>query len=667
MNISKLASIVYPFLQNPIAHISSMPLATRSILIKCCQAQTVPTNPLTTLGHMIHALPPYYMSSPHGTGLMDPKHTFPQLQGWIAGPVTSSIILDLCRSLPVSNFEMDEARIKSWQKEAVKIEESERPCKINWEPIFDPSRAHEPMLPFLPSNRPMSMYLCSSLLRWRRKISDSILYPRSTNKNMSRATRREFEAETGISLENVPIFSQEDWLRYKHRTGIELAGATEMRQKWYPSGAKPRTYFAQGGEHYAKSAELQDVFSELVNCCPVTNHVTRLQPSRLVRRVGEHYRVYDLSTFTSNMAEQRGFVKRLAEFCYGTTVYRFDVAVGIIKEDLGDMMTRYYESCVYHPSVSYERVPGVVQDLAETFLSDHGVASMLGIFGNLMTCTFAHGAVMLQTVETEEELNVAGDDGLVREFEENKQEIEWCIGALGECEMSKTFRTDEDGAICLKRPITHSLGGLELGSACIPPSLTTTLYYLYGVSDARYTFFSDAPKTNDGFSIVGKDWMRFLRSVYRIKWKLDETQIEIALLSFRKLTNLAIGQTYTGKLPHTGDPFFWPAVVEVDEFHDYDPLDSLLLRRYNGVVSLPTMGYEEPVELSSDLEPGDVFRCNSSRVLGLASKLGYLSRENLHVTSFGLEGFQYLRRLLTSYEPLVYEFVVLKPISYIFV
>lgn len=666
MSIFQLACTVYPMLHDQIYHIVSMPLATRSVLIKCCQAQSVPPNN-TPLGIMISKLPPYYVKHGFMRTRYTPFSTFHDMQPLIVGPVTSAIILDLCRALPLEQFEIDGAREASWRKEGIKIEEPERKCQINWNPIFDPAKFEEPMLPFLPPNPTMAKYIFAGLHLWKRRLVDRVLLPRHTRKNMSRDTRRCYEEESGISLENTPIFSQEDWLRYYHRTGIKLGGVTEMRQKWYPSGAKPRTYFAQGGYHYSNSALLQDLFTSLVNSMPFTHHITRLLPSRLHLREGNHYRVYDLSTFTSNMAEQRGFVRRLAEFCYGTRVYYLDLRLGIQEADLGDLMTEYYDTCVFHPEVSYERVPGVVLDAERVFVSDHGVASMLGIFGNLMTCTFAHGALMAQTVEKEDLINVAGDDGLVEETSDNSQEIQWSIKTLGECEMSKTFLSSDEGCICLKRPLYEEMGVLKHGFSCIPPSLITFAHYIHDISDPRYSFHSDVVKQPSSFSIVGKDLMRFLRSVHRVAWKCDEVQLSYAAEIASTWTKSAFGYPLDeGRLPHCGDPFFWPCIPTLENFiRRDDPLDLLILRRFNGCATLPVLEItedENAIPLSS-LSVGDTIRRNSSWEMSMACLLGYIEQRNISKVVWGIEAYEYIKRVLTSTEPHVYEYVVVEDIS----
>jgi hypothetical protein len=91
-----------------------------------------------------------------------------------------------------------------------------------------------------------------------------------------------------------------------------------------------------------------------------------------------------------------------------------DERIGPVEEDLGDLVLDYAIHCVEKPPLSIERYDPSFEDI--TFY--HEVASMLGIFGNLMTCTFAHGVVVGMSspdVDSNQVYNCAGDDGLIPE------------------------------------------------------------------------------------------------------------------------------------------------------------------------------------------------------------------------------------------------------------
>jgi hypothetical protein len=639
--------------------IEELPLKHRSVVIKCCQAQFLPprhdtTNPLFQMIYNLPRLNLVRLSSGilEGFGMVDFYNThFLKYMN----PVESALVLDLCRSMPLDSFQIEEARVASWKKEGVKIEELERKFRINWDIFFDPSRWNEPILGGVAPNPRMAQSIFSSLFSWRRKLEDTVLFPRATRKWMSRSTVRSYCA-TFRKPQLLTHITQVNWSYIYFTTGIEVEGVTEMRQRWYTSSAKPRTYFAQGGKPYQKSRHLQDAFTSLVNSHPVTNHISRLQPTRLLLREGSHLRVYDLATFTSNMHEQRAFQNRLAQFCYGTTVFLVDERIGLIQRDLGDILEEYNRECVCFPAVSYERVTGDERDM-----TDHGTASMLGIYGNLMSCTFAHGAVMAQLVEDEDQVNIAGDDGAVDENDENEEQVDLCICALGEYERSKTFRSDEAGCICLKRPLRQSGIRLEQGLLIVPPSLTLIGFHLWGIQDPRYTF-ETSPSRNGAISIVGKDLMRFLRSVHRASWRLSDEVIESALEGLEGLnTSLWRNRYHEGGLMNCGDPYFWPAYTTVDQIRVEDPLDTLIRNRLRNSVVVAIREYV-PSPNFRNVDPGDKFYSNSTKMLSLYERLGLVVRSDCRQEFTGMKARLALKEVFNPSVPVMYEYECVAPI-----
>jgi hypothetical protein len=502
----------------------------------------------------------------------------------------------------------------------------------------------------------MARYIYQALLRWLRSVDGTTLYPRATQKAMSRETTREFYLyKTGKYGEDRPPINQWDYLRLWHRENVKLPGATEMRQKWYPSGVKPRTYYAQGGTHYAAGCALQDIFSSLVNCYEVTNHISRLQPTRLIIPNGAHLRIYDLTSFTSRMEEQHAFCRCLSDFCRGTIVHVVDPHMGVVPHDLGEMLDDYNDVCNYYPAISFERLR---HDFYMDNLADHGLASALGIFGNLMTCTLAHGSLVSMVVDNPSELNVAGDDGACKEDESNAEELDLCICALGSYERSKTFSSEEEGCICLKRPLSMVLGSVTTLPMCIPPSLSLIRHYLFNDDDPRYQFFDNDLSTSDKISIVGKDLMRFLRSVHRCQWRLSDTDLEIARSTLISVTS-RFALPFQGSLRNCGDPFFWPACTSIDELRLLDPLDSLITRRFVDNCSMYEQREEDPVQWV-DLVAGNTFQCNSNRQLSLLRKLGYVEGKKVVRHVYGQEALNMLRKSFDDRKtPVVYEYHVL--------
>jgi len=448
--MESLAVLIYPSYALLIQRSSLIPLSSRSIIVKACQAQKWPQTVEDTLYRLLSNHPDVPVKSSNLSTV-----EFIPLINWayemdiietITDPLESGIILDIMRSLPLPDYEIEDAKNSSWWKEIRLAEGISRPSNIDWKLFFDDRDPAIPVADDLPSNRNMVRYIRRTFASIRRFYEAEMreLWPRATHKNMSRDTRRYYELSTREDISDVPIFGQDDWARHYERTGEMLQGACEVRQKWYPAQMKPRTYFAMGGETYRHCRHLQDFFTSLVNFFVPTHHVYRLRPQRLVidpdiGRGNRHFIIYDLSNFTSNMAEQRYFVRELGNYLLGVEVMVMDEREGPICKDLGALLVEYEDVCVSEPALSYERYDSTRKDPVP-----HGVASLLGIFGNLMTCTLAHFLIMSAVVDDTYAINIAGDDGIVPEDEYDNLPTHNAISHVGEYAIEKCFRVPSD-------------------------------------------------------------------------------------------------------------------------------------------------------------------------------------------------------------------------------
>jgi hypothetical protein len=614
-----------------------LPLQYRSLLIKTCQAQHIFTSSSSSpLYKLLDAIPPItFLDRHHHFASIRLWEVFTYLEIDIQDPLLSAIALDILRSYPPTKIDSTLFIHKGWSTELLLVDKVGIP-EVNFLPLFFQTQDQD-IHPSLPSN-PTSNYRIrrtfeiyrDELCRHRRRF-----FPRATHKNMSRDTRRQYTDITGISLEGVPIFGQDDWQRYYHKTGNKVPGVVEMRQKWYPSGAKPRTYFAMGGTCYAASRFLQDFFTELTDIFPPTNHSSRLQPSRLVLSAdevyGDHYLIYDLSSFTSNMIEQRNFVSCLALFMGGVIVEVVDECVGLMEMDLGELLIEYYEICVERPRLSLERTPLELGRASEDDVS-HLRASMLGIFGNLMTCTLAHYCILAGTIDSYNHINVAGDDAQVRVTEENLADVYRAISLVGDCASDKTMMSDDEGCVCLKRPLQEARPHLLLAHNLVPPNLSTSICYLLGrVSDPRYQMPGlDEMRLSDRISTVGKDLMRFLRSCY-LWGRFDQSVIDV-YKGFGRLAHSITGQHMrSGGFEVEGIRVVWPVDPGSYSFQDVDPfyIYSIYNARSRDFKRRETVGSD----VNSLRYAGDVVSSNSNPRLSLLERLGYLEREDefIHV------------------------------------
>jgi hypothetical protein len=669
MDILSALELVYPMYKVLIRASRSLPLSARSLIIKCCQAQRWPSDdPATVLHKLLSRHPKVLLSFKGGNriiDLIDYGSTFDlQLDN-----LSSPILLDIMRALPLDDSERHQATWDSWAKEIALSEGMHRTSRVNWRVFFDMSLSDSSLVSSdLPINPNNMRKIRLQLQVFRRKLINRTLYARATHKNMSRSTRREFERETGIDLTDVPIFGQDDWQRHYHDTGQMLEGCCEIRQKWYPSGAKPRTYFAQGGESYAKSRFLQDFFTDLADTFTPTNHVERLKPSRLVgstvARDDPHFFIYDLSNFTSNCSEQREFCYAMASFFTDIPVRLLDERDGYVWADLGSLLYDYYDTCVEGPALSYERVPG----FDSSHRTNHGIASLLGIFGNLMTCTVAHFFIVSHITQTWHEINVAGDDGIVAEDRLNNYDTHQAISLVGAYSRDKCFPGTDSAAISLKRPFSEYYPYCYLLTVIIPPTLVMVLSYLRAENvDPRYNFIGlDTMPWHKRLKVVSRDLLRFLDSAHR-QTNIYVEDIKLVFRGFQKLVKRHL-PFFDVKIPHIFPP--WPMSPEDYDFTADPPAQLMALYASRPSTTVRRLG-QVPDDPLSLINVGDEYVCNNSGRLKLLYTLGYLERydeEDTVVDQYQLYLYYFAKfsRFKPLTDPVLYRFVVIRdvPLKY---
>jgi len=622
--------MAYPNYKDVVLLVSELPIRHRSLLIKLCQAQVLPSEFPSTLQSLLDDLPPVLMRSGSHKAYTTLREALQELDSDLQDPLTSAIILDIARGVTAAADEVYEIKQESWAKEVALSGGTHVDHGVNWDVFFGTEgNCREQLHANIPANPTMARTIRRDFHRFRERIRGTTLFSRYTHKNMPYSTRREYELMTGESLEQIPIFGQDDWVRYYHRTGHQLGGATEMRQRWYTSGAKPRTYFAMGGEAYGASRFLQGFFSDLVDSFPPTNHKLRLRTGRLTMPHSDeeiHWRIYDLSSFTSNCSVQRSFCYRLASFFSGVEVTCYDERYGPMAVDMGDLLQDYVSVCVERPSLSLERFD---PDLVD-FEFCHMVASMLGIFGNLMTCTSSHFLITSPFVSSYSEVNCAGDDEIIPEESTNTYALDQGIQIVGVYERTKSFRGNEEGAIQLKRPFLETLPNPTLLENIIPPTVATVLLLLdKNYRDLRFRKFpSDDMTWKDNISVVGKDLMRFLMSAWRMKYA-DVEKLHGVYRGFCKLVRELTGYYPVPALRTSRDSKpYWPI----------DPFDYEFCAMYSPMDVLVTFDAPKQTEVpvlrlitywDEGIFADDSWECNQNPRLKLLETLGYIEKEEV--------------------------------------
>lgn len=562
---------------------------------------------------------------------------------------SAGLLLTMTRCAPLLPGEMNEAFKSAVLKERKPMDHTGLPNRLNFNVFF--GSPNESVAPGTLPNPPMARYVQNAVDNWISKQERTIHYPKLSRKTTSEETQT---LCTGLFYKmdkdyNVtePI-TQVSVEKIYHTTGIKVGGGCELRQRWYPSQLLPRTYFAAGGEAFHQSKHIAKMMTDLNDEIPCTNRRSRVNPTRLRMKDGHHAYIYDLSAFTSNLHEQRHFVSRLALYCRGHNVTIMDAVAGLIQYDLGDLIDEYNQTNIQSP-YTMNRVYGKAIPPAA-----HHTAGFLGVYGNIANATFLHGIVMLQLCDNEEELNVAGDDGIKDSLEDDP--VFELLRFLGLLEPSKVFFSHEAGCVHLKRPIRQMGNRLYQGFITLWPSFE---YLAVDNSDVdpRYPLILKATKSERrdalASSITG-----FLTSLSTTT--LEDWMVDIAD-SVLRFCYSALSLPLDGHIPQIHG-LTYGFIPQYDRrFIGLEPKTNTIKRLYQGIAKVPfriRVGWDE----DQDLTLGYEFRANSSKLLVYLEDLGYLEKKPIQQFVYGEDG---LERLLKEYldpEPAVYEYTVIQEV-----
>jgi len=570
----------------------------------------------------------------------------------IQSPIGSSMLIDIIRSTPFSEEEVNDIVTQAVHKEIRLMEQSPLgKSRFSWNVLFDPEMVNSQIHPHIPPNPNMAMHIQYKLRRFFSRLHDRILYPRASHKNMSYDTRR----ESRLDLDNVPIFGQDDWCRHYHDTGIQIPGICELRERWYTSQSKPRVYYAMGGTAYAKSRHIQEILLSLCDIFEPTNRFSKLYPQRLSADHDDSIMIYDFSSFTTNLEEMRYFFEHLARFANGITVQVWDERHGPQNMDLGDLFMDYSEHCVFYPDVSLERF--------EHRVTKHYKASMLGIYGNLTVATLCHYLAISLLFDTTSYVNVAGDDGIMN-FSACMADPTSVLDDLGDIEWSKTyFVPGDDAPVCLKRPLIRGYDYLDLGQT-IPALNSSLIKQLFNQSedDPRFRQYHRYDSWEDKVSIAGKELLRFLNSATKIRSTLSEQDFIWMKQMYHAVRDMAGVPVNGSGLRSCGSAYTFPLFP--DTFEDWVQIDNYYQYtfsvHYRDIVSFPV---QESIPFHKDMLDSSSFICNLNPFLNQMRRLGYIDICERRQFYYHLEGYEEACRRIQTFKdrvPIVYDIVVLR-------
>jgi hypothetical protein len=595
------------------------------------------------------------------------------IRDYIQSPLWSGLVLDLARAVEPTKEEYETLIRASWEKEIIACNSERRPSTLNFNAIFYPHvHGDEEFLPGIPAKQDVNFYLASLITEWRSSVcNQEVHFPRLSSKFCSRRTaamlEQEFPAWKSVFDEEDDMLSQCVLERLASDTGIEVGGPCEIRQKLYRSGMTPRTYFAQGGDAFFSSKYFQNSFSHLVDLLPISNHVLRLIPSNLdLHTGGNHVFIYDLTSFTSLFHEFLPFIRSLADFCLGHTFVVWHPRYGKVDLDLGEELHKYADVNANCPAYSAVRAKRWGD---EVFY--HMVAGFLGVYGNLMICTFLHACVVLSVVGDARKCYVAGDDGgavvfasLVLTWTSNKSPpkpgnafyddvniLFYALALLGLIQWSKVFTTQESGAIALKRPLVQTGEQLHQPQMIIWPSLQLINLFInwHNRKDIRFTTLYTFNRREEVRDMSCGELLRFQTNIFYMQHRIAEGDLG-RVWNYLEWVYDRLGLRLCGSVPqlplHHLDSMY-PCIEGGPEQLREEPIKRTISRLWQGYCRLPARegegsSYCVDVVDEASLYVGQSFIGAMSPLRSYLRKCRYLRCEPLYVTLVDPESLQVL-------------------------
>lgn len=553
-------------------------------------------------------------------------------------PVLTGFFLSAILSCPYSKAEVEIIRDELLWKEVKVMESVPRLPEIRWHILSD--LKDYCLHPHLSIASVVPRQIRQILHQWFTICSKTVLYPHSGNKTVSRNTKRRYY-ETIQEEELDEPFTTTNVEQFYAMSGIQLEGSCEMRQKWYPSNSSPRTYYAMGGTAYMRSRYLRNAVNWLCDLFSPCHRKKRVRPDWIRVDESDEVYIYDLSSFTSNMHEQRSFLNFLGQLSQGIEVTYMDSYSGLSTCDLGQMIMEYNE-LNSQPKYSMERVWNVDLELT------HSVAGFLGVYANLMTCTFPHSIVLSTVKDNASRSWCAGDDAGTG-CSDGERIVHETADVVGTLAHEKVYVLSEPGSQALKRKVSRIPTGILVHNSALWPS-----WCMLFRQDWRFDKTSLSEKRAKFASAV----VPFLQSILNIpKEPIEREFIMDCLTEAYSSLNLPC----EGWLPLVQGYARRYTVPIVGKYTlDKDPLIYLADSYYIDMYVGPEIDGEEFDESMLDLESWTSF---SSPRLAHLERLGYVVSEKVTRMYEGDMGREILRNhVLGNIRKQVNRYTIVEPI-----
>lgn len=604
-----------------ISHIPTLSVNQRTELIRLARSPVIPLKGTTVYGLLHRSLSEDMISN---------------YSSLLYSHMARMVLLWASRNAPLGMEDILLQKRASFMKEFSLTQKSRPRPKLNFSCFFSDST--QPIHPDIPFNGIHARLVRNVIDQWLRWCTSNIFYPRLSSKTTSVDTSKVVKGHLHSSDPVSQVTLESLWVN----EAIQFSGVSEIRQRYYQSQFDPRTYFSAGGDAFFKTRFIQRMCAQLCDLIPSCNRYLRTQPNRLRIEKGQYAIAYDLTSFTSSLADQVYFLDCLSEYCMGSLVECYDgryrhhvMDLGLLFKDLADA----------------HRNPEFISTLPELrgYRGSLDLGGFLGVYGNITIATFIHAIVMLQVSFTDQ-LNVAGDDGLIV-VDDNHDLVVRAIETLGTLNKEKIYRTDEPGCISLKRSVFQSGQSLFFHPNLVAPSLEYSLSSLY--IDPRYSEIHRMTK-REKKSAAASSVSSFLSSLLVYHLSSEEAKLAESICS---LIYEQCGLPKEGHVPQISGKklSFVPRIAPFCS--DRDPVDYTLSSLYT---SIALVQLRDSIPFQDSLLQEDSFICNSHPKLAYLVKIGHVSEEPLKVLVSGKSGLQCLRDEYANRGSVVSRYVQIK-------
>lgn len=416
--------------EEALATIYYMDIHIRKAFLTICRTQSMPDQDSTVLSRLAHELQTSFeiRYGPDLQGVTTLQEVVQPLRNYLQSPFISGLISMLIRNIPYNDLSSVRDTFESGlAKEIGAAMEEYRPYALNWDAVMSHDRNirrkfsihHE-----YGCKPHINDHIYKSLRSVVPGLIRNPIYPVIGAKTIGQEAFREvLQTYQGWRFEEFDVTpSVKDLERIYSRTGVLSVGVTELRWAWKYNDLKPRIYYARGPTVYHASKYIQPVYNLLLDTLPTTNRRERFDARSVMLLDQDRLFIYDYESFTSLFEEIKNFNLAMSRFFSGVVVTLIDTFLGPVQVDLGEVFDHYHSICSMYSPVdiahcSWDRVK--VEDPSIIYHT----CGMLGVPGNISSCTLAHGIHLIELLG-DLSCKVVGDDAIGSTIEGPKEVLD---------------------------------------------------------------------------------------------------------------------------------------------------------------------------------------------------------------------------------------------------